>query len=74
MPVFETITYSTHAEWRMCKRGFSRHDVELVLRIGDGYMQDDGGWVYELGRVRVMIVDHDDAAHVVTVIRLRRST
>jgi len=34
MPVFETITYSTHAEWRMRKRGFSHHDVELVLRIG----------------------------------------
>lgn len=74
MPAFETITYSTHAEWRMRKRGFSRQDVELVLRIGDGYMQDDGTWAYELGRVRVVIVDRDDAAHVITVIRLRKST
>jgi len=74
MPVFETITCSAHAEWRMRKRGFSRHDVELVLRIEDGYMQDNGTWAYELGRVRVVIVDNDDAAHVVTVIRLRKST
>ena len=37
-------------------------------------MQEDGTWVYELGRVRVVIVDRDDAAHVVTVIRLRKNT
>jgi len=47
MPVYSAITCSSHAERRMHKRRLSRHDVELVLRIGEGYEEDDGTWVYE---------------------------
>ncbi|MGI8483342.1 MAG: DUF4258 domain-containing protein [Thermomicrobiales bacterium] len=74
MPVFDAITYSTHAERRMRKRGLSRQDVELVLRIGEGFHDDDGTWVYELGSIRVVIDDRDATAHVVTVIRMRKHT
>jgi hypothetical protein len=72
MPVYSEITYSAHAERRMRKRRVSRADVTLVLRIGDGFPEEDGTWTYELGHIRVVIVERDTIAHVVTVIRLRK--
>lgn len=74
MPAYETITYSRHAERRMRTRGLSRWDVELALRIGDGQLEDDGTWTYDLDRIRVVIVERGNTAHVVTVIRLRKHT
>ena len=74
MPVFDVITFSKHAERRMMKRRISRHEAELTLRIGTGFPEDDGTWIYELGQVRVVIVERGPAAHVVTVIQLRRHT
>ena len=58
----------------MRKRSISRQDVELVLRIGEGHVEDDGKWLYELGHIQVVIVERGAAAHVVTVIRLRKHT
>jgi len=39
--------------------------------IVEGYPEDDGTIVYELDHIRVAIVEQVDAAHVVTVMRLR---
>jgi peroxiredoxin len=72
MPVYNAITYSRHAEQRMRIRGLSRQDVELALRIGDGFPEDDGTYVYELDRIRVVIVERGAVAHVVTVIKMRK--
>lgn len=73
MPEYEVITYSQHATQRMRQRRISRPEVALVLRIGEGYPEDDGTWIYELGHIRVVIIERDNAAHVVTVIRLRKT-
>jgi hypothetical protein len=73
VPIFERITYSRHAEQRMHRRHIRRDLVELVLRIGEGMFDDEEQtWTYTLDPVSVVIVERDDAAHVVTVIRLRR--
>jgi hypothetical protein len=74
MPVFSNITYSKHVEQRLRKRRLSRPDVELVLRVGDGYPEDAGTRVYELDHIRVVIVERGTTAHVVTVIRMRSGT
>jgi hypothetical protein len=58
----------------MQKRRLSPHDVELVLRIGEGYEEDDGTWVYAFTNIRVVIVERRSAAHVVTEMRLRSHT
>lgn len=71
MPQFERISYSAHASLRMRQRRISREDVALVLRIGQGYEDENGSWVYELGRFRVVIQDREEEAHVITAIRLR---
>lgn len=71
MPEYSEITYSRHARTRIAKRHIPESDVSLVLRIGDGYPEDDGTWIYSLGHIRVVIVERDDTAHVVTVIRQR---
>jgi hypothetical protein len=42
--------------------------------LGEGYEDDDGTWVYELEHIRVVIEERGAAAHVVTVVRLRRHT
>jgi hypothetical protein len=71
MPLFERITYSAHATLRMRQRRISNEDVALVLRIGQGFEDENGNWVYELGRLRVIIDDRAEEAHVVTAIKLR---
>ena len=71
MPLFERITYSAHASSRMRQRRISSEEVALVLRIGEGYEDDNGNWVYELGRLRVVIQAREDEAHVITAIKLR---
>ena len=58
----------------MRRRRFPRQDVELVLRVGEGVEEDDGTWVYELGNIRVVIVERGTTAHVVTIVRLRSHT
>jgi hypothetical protein len=74
MPVSDAITYSRHALQRMRQRRISRDDVELVLRIGEGVPEDDGTWTYQLDRLAVVIVEREGAAHVVTVMRMRKHT
>ena len=76
MPIFDAIIYSWHARQRMKQRRIAAKDVELALRIGEGHPGDDGTWIYELGDIRVVIVDADDdsTAHIVTVIRMRNRT
>lgn len=74
MPAYDEITYSDHAVRRMRKRRISRQDVELVLRIGDGVLDDDGTWMYTLDRLTVVIVERGETAHVVTVMRMRKHT
>jgi hypothetical protein len=71
MPLFERITYSAHAFTRMRQRRIAPQDVALALRIGEGYEEEDGTWMYELGRVRVVILDRGDEAHVINVIKLK---
>lgn len=74
MPLFERITYSAHALIRMRQRRISPEDVALALRVGEGYEDDDGNWIYELGRLRVIIQDRDSDAHVITAIKLKGRT
>ncbi len=74
MPVYDAITYSDHATRRMRQRRISPEDVELVLRVGDGSLEDDGTWRVELDRLAVVIVEREAVAHVVTVMRLRKHT
>ncbi len=58
----------------MRKRRISPEDVELVLRAGDGFLEDDGTWRYELDRLAVVIVEREDDARIVTVMRMRKHT
>lgn len=74
MPEFRDITYSRHALRRMQQRRISRGEVALVLRIGEGYADEDDSWIYELGKIRVVITERNDVAHVITVIRLRKQS
>lgn len=74
MPLFERITYSAHALIRMQQRRISPEDVALALRVGEGYEDDDGNWIYELGRLRAIIQDRDSDAHVITAIKLKGRT
>lgn len=71
MPLFEHITYSAHASLRMRQRRISSEDVALVLRIGHGHEDENGNWVYELGRLRVVIQDREEEADVITAIKLK---
>jgi hypothetical protein len=71
VPIFDRITYSSHASLRMRQRRVSADDVALVLRIGEGYEDEYGSWVYQLGRFRVVVLDQGSEAHVITVIKLK---
>jgi hypothetical protein len=71
VPLFEHITYTQHASDRMVERGISRDDVELMLRIGEGRPGKRGIWLYELGAWRVVTMEADGSARIITVIRLR---
>jgi hypothetical protein len=71
MSLFDRIAYSSNARMRMRQRRLAPEDVALVLRIGDGYEDDDGTWVYEFGRIRVVILDRGHEAYVITVMKLK---
>jgi hypothetical protein len=55
----------------MDERGIRRDDVELTLRIGEGRPGKRGTWVDELGALRIITVESNDSARVITVLRLR---
>ena len=75
MPIYTAITYSWHAQRQMQRRRVHDTDVALVLRVGEGYPNDEEeAWIYEFGTLRVVVVERGDIAHVVTVIRLRKHT
>ncbi len=72
MPEFERISYTLHALEQMQGRRISEDDVLLALRHGDASFDFvDQQWLIELGHIRVVVVEYDDEARIVTVIRLR---
>lgn len=79
MSRFVWVTFTNHALDRMKQRSISRDDVIAVLETGEGVLDEDGTWTYEMptmhGRsIRVIVVDEGDSARVITVMRLRKST
>ena len=71
MPVYESIEYTPHALTRMKDRRITKADVELTLRLGEGRPARRDKWFFELGHIRVVVVEFEQSARVVTVIRLR---
>ncbi len=71
MPIFERIDYSSHATKRMRRRHITEEDVEIVLRFGAGRPGEEETWIYELGHIRVVVVEYESSARVVTVVRLK---
>lgn len=71
MPAFERIDYTQHARERMDERRIRHEQVDLTLRTGEVRSGKDDTWIYEWGRYRVVITEHDGVALVLTVIRLR---
>lgn len=71
MPEFDSIRYTAHAVVRMNQRKIARTDVELVLLMGESWIDEEGIWICELGHVRVVIRDDDGTGIVVTAIRLK---
>jgi hypothetical protein len=76
---FTNVVYTRHAIDRMQQRRISKEEVEAVLRFGEGYLDDDEFWVFEMEslhdrRLRVIVTESGDDARVVTVMRLRRAT
>lgn len=77
MPELESVEYTKHATERMEERRISRDSVETTLRYGEGQPGRAGKWTYErvvLGGpgIRVVIVENDGVARVITVVRLRK--
>lgn len=70
MPEFERISFTRHALAQMRGRRISESDVLLALRHGEAVFDIiDQQWLVELGHIRV--VEYDDDARIVTVVRLR---
>ena len=55
----------------MKSRRFTEVDVDLVLRLGEGRPGNRGKWVFELGHIRVVVVEYESSARIITVIRLK---
>jgi Domain of unknown function (DUF4258) len=71
MPEFESVVYTVHARTRMRKRRIPESEVERVLRFGEGRPDRRGQWIYEFDGTRVVIVESQSIARVITVVRLR---
>ena len=71
MPEFESVHYTEHARRRMRQRRIPEAEVERVLRFGEGHPDQKDKWVYELDDTRVIIVESQSIARVITVVRLR---
>lgn len=71
MPIYDHIDYTLHAVDQMKSRRFTEADVELVLRLGEGRPGRRGKWIFELGNIRVVVVEYESSARIITVIRLR---
>lgn len=71
MPIYESIEYTPHAVDQMRSRRFTEADVDLVLRRGEGRPGRRGKWIFELGNIRVVVVEYKSSARIITVIRLR---
>jgi len=76
---FIAITFTQHATTRMQQRRVLRTDVEAVLEDGEcAYDEENGTWNFEgpseFGRaIRVIVIDLDGEARVITVMRLRKA-
>lgn len=71
MPEFESLRYTSHAISRMNERKLSQFDVELAIRSGDSWIDDDGLWICELHHIRVVVREERDVGIVITAMRLR---
>lgn len=72
VPEFERISFTRHALAQMRGRRISESDVLLALRHGEAVFDIiDQQWLVELGYIRVVVVEYDDDARIVTVVRLR---
>lgn len=71
MPEFEYLRYTKHAILRMDQRKLSRIDVELTIRSGESWIDEDGLWVCELGQIRVIVREENEGGVVITALRLR---
>lgn len=71
MPEFDSIRYTNHAIMRMNQRKIARTDVELVLRMGENWADEDGIWICEMGHVRVVVREDDGTGREITAIRLK---
>ncbi len=71
MPEFVSIRYTNHAVARMSQRKIVKADVELVLRIGESRVDEDGLWICEEGHIRVVVREDDGIGIVITVVRLK---
>lgn len=71
MPEFDSIRYTKHAVSRMNQRRILRTDVELVIRIGDSRIDEDGLWICDKGHIRVVVRDDDGIGIVITAVRLK---
>lgn len=71
MPEFESLRYTKHALSRMSQRRLSSIDVELTIRSGETWVDDDGLWVFELGGLRVIVREEQEVGIVITAVKLR---
>lgn len=71
MPEFESIRFTKHALSRMSERKLSQVDVELVIRTGESWIDDDGLWICELGQIRVVIREDQERGVVITAVKLK---
>ncbi len=71
MPIFDSITYTMHVLERMRERSTSRIDAETDLQLGEGMPGEPETWMYEYGPIRVVVVEKDPSARIITVMRLQ---
>ena len=78
MPELESVEYTRHATERMAERHISREAVEMTLRFGAGRPGRAGKWIYGRAGIggpglRVVIVEKDGVARVITVVRFEEA-
>lgn len=71
MPEFESLRFSAHALARMGQRRISELDVELTIKNGESWIEDDGNWICELGPYRVVLREENDVGVVITAMKLK---
>lgn len=71
MPEFDYLRFTSHAVERMNQRKISRADIELVLQVGEWYVNEEELLVCELGHVRVIVREEQGVGIIITAMRLR---